>query len=53
MELSNYTSDPMWTLVMGLLIAGVLGATGVGLLLWALWHWLVERAHQFRVRPQT
>ncbi len=33
-----------WKILTGLLIAVFLGGFGVGLLAWAVWQWLTERA---------
>ncbi|HTU03157.1 MAG TPA: hypothetical protein VMG58_15110 [Candidatus Sulfotelmatobacter sp.] len=41
---TSYAYDPVWSIVTGLLLAAVLGLSGVGLLLWAFWQWLVRRA---------
>jgi len=45
---TGYTSEPIWSLLMGLLLALVLGGCGVGLLFRAFWRWLAGRTQAVR-----
>ena len=40
----SHPTEPLWSVVVGLLLAAVLGGGGMGLLFCAAWRWLVARA---------